>query len=625
MSSRSKDSHSQFIPLNKLRKSPRNVRQTPHSKAHIEALADSIHAHGQIQNLVVETEVGEDGKKTGSFLVTAGEGRRLAQLVRVKRKHIKANEPIRCVIDDSHNPWAVSLAENELHEKLCAADQLIAFKQLVDSGQSVEEVAAHFGVTPLVVQRRLKLANLAPDFIALYRKQGIDLAQLMALAICDDHEKQRQVWASLPKYDRHPESLRRALTENEISVREPIVKFVGLKAYEKAGGFVRHDLFAEKQDGGYVTDPELLRNSQRRSLSAAAAKLRQEGHAWVEVVPQLDYATLSTFGRVHSILRDASAKEQAKLDALNQELVEVQQQATAAEGENDEDRFSELSEKADEISAQIDAINEKRRVPNPEQQALSGAIVSIGRSGDLDVKHGLLKPEDAKRFAREDKGAIKSDSPSEPRVHSAALMRRLTAHKTIALQATLAQRPAVALIALTHRLILRTFFTSSGGASDVVQIETEKTALGEYASDIRGCKAQVVLAERGESLRLSLPTDPAMLFAWLLERPKAEVLELCAYCVAMTVNGVSDDENDHSLDALALAAGLDMRDWFAPNAENYLGSVPKARILEVVREAVSPEAAATLAQLKKAALIQEAQKRLSGTGWLPSPLRGQVA
>ena len=31
-----------FVPLNKLKKSPRNARKTPHSEAHIEALAVSI-------------------------------------------------------------------------------------------------------------------------------------------------------------------------------------------------------------------------------------------------------------------------------------------------------------------------------------------------------------------------------------------------------------------------------------------------------------------------------------------------------------------------------------------------------------------------------------------------------
>jgi len=74
-----------FVPLTKLKKSPRNVRKVPHGKEAIEALAASIAAKGMLQNLVVEPET-DEGKPTGHYLVTIGEGRRLAQLLRVKRK-----------------------------------------------------------------------------------------------------------------------------------------------------------------------------------------------------------------------------------------------------------------------------------------------------------------------------------------------------------------------------------------------------------------------------------------------------------------------------------------------------------------------------------------------------------
>src|SRR3546814_11576679 len=67
-----------FVPLAKLKKSPRNARKVPHGEAAIEALAASIQHKGLIQNLVVEPEVKEDGTPTGYYLVTAGEGRRLA-------------------------------------------------------------------------------------------------------------------------------------------------------------------------------------------------------------------------------------------------------------------------------------------------------------------------------------------------------------------------------------------------------------------------------------------------------------------------------------------------------------------------------------------------------------------
>ncbi|NKM09447.1 ParB N-terminal domain-containing protein, partial [Rhizobium leguminosarum] len=88
-----------FIPLDKLRKSPRNARKTPHSEAHIEALAASIAAKGMLQNLVVEPERDEAGEPTGFYLVTVGEGRRLAHLLRVKRKQIRKTERVRCVLD----------------------------------------------------------------------------------------------------------------------------------------------------------------------------------------------------------------------------------------------------------------------------------------------------------------------------------------------------------------------------------------------------------------------------------------------------------------------------------------------------------------------------------------------
>jgi len=86
------------VPLNKLKKSPRNARRTPHAEADIEALAASIAAKGVLQAPVVEPETDADGAPTGCYLVTIGEGRRLALLLRAKRKEIKKTAPVRCVV-----------------------------------------------------------------------------------------------------------------------------------------------------------------------------------------------------------------------------------------------------------------------------------------------------------------------------------------------------------------------------------------------------------------------------------------------------------------------------------------------------------------------------------------------
>jgi hypothetical protein len=145
-----------FISLNKLKKSPKNAR-----KASIEAYAASIAAKGILQNLVVEPELDADGAATGFYFVTIGEGRRLAQLLRVKRKQIKKTEPIRCVIDTANDPHEISLDENVTRENMHPSDQFEAFKKLAEErGFGADEIAARFGVTPHVVRQRLRLIPL---------------------------------------------------------------------------------------------------------------------------------------------------------------------------------------------------------------------------------------------------------------------------------------------------------------------------------------------------------------------------------------------------------------------------------------------------------------------------------
>jgi ParB family transcriptional regulator, chromosome partitioning protein len=128
-----------FVPLAKLKKSPKNVRKMPHTKADITALAASIAAVGMLQYPVVEPEIGSGGKPTGNYLVNAGEGRRLAQLLRVKRKDIKADEPIPCTLDTEHSATEISLAENAVPTDMHLADQYEAFAKLRSHGELVKK------------------------------------------------------------------------------------------------------------------------------------------------------------------------------------------------------------------------------------------------------------------------------------------------------------------------------------------------------------------------------------------------------------------------------------------------------------------------------------------------------
>lgn len=58
-----------------------------------------------------------------------------------------------------------------------------------------------------------------------------------------------------------------------------------------------------------------------------------------------------------------------------------------------------------------------------------------------------------------------------------------------------------------------------------------------------------------------------------------------------------------------------------PTAVNYLGQVTKTVIVEAVREGVSEQAASQLADLKKSAMAEAAERLLADKGWLPVVLR----
>ncbi len=139
-----------------------------------------------------------DGAATGFYFVTIGEGWRLAQLLRVKRKEIKKTEPIRCVIDTANDPHEISLDENVTRENMHPADQFEAFKKLAEErGFGAEEIAARFGVTPHVVRQRLRLGAVSPKLMQIYRDGDLGLDQLMAFAITEDHARQEAAFERL--------------------------------------------------------------------------------------------------------------------------------------------------------------------------------------------------------------------------------------------------------------------------------------------------------------------------------------------------------------------------------------------------------------------------------------------
>jgi ParB family chromosome partitioning protein len=67
-----------------------------------------------------------------------------------------------------------------------------------------------------------------------------------------------------------------------------------------------------------------------------------------------------------------------------------------------------------------------------------------------------------------------------------------------------------------------------------------------------------------------------------------------------------------------------MTTYWKPTRASYLNHVPKQRIIDVVTRAVSAEAAAPLAGMKKADAAAAAELRLADSGWLPEVLTNRA-
>lgn len=606
------------LPFGLLYLSPFNVRKEIDDPELPELIA-SIKAHGVLDNLVVHPEhpTGKKSRKArhARYGVVSG-GRRWRALTVLREQGLIDDESlVACKICSYEDAIEISLAAN-MFRIMHPADQFVAFKELIDAGRSVEEVAARFGTTPLVIQRRLRLANLHPMFLPLYRAGRMTLDHLMALAVTDDHTRQQQAWEACDGARSSPEDLRHALTESETSSQSPIAKFVGVEAYLAAGGPTRSDLFSDEGEV-HLLDRLLLEKLAKEKLDARAEQLRAEGAAWVDIVPTEQYWRRGDYTRVAMSQRPATEAEEVQEAALSTEIEALEQQL---EDEPDND---ELHERCEARQSELDSLQEARMVPDPEQSKAAGTLLSIDPDGSLHVEQNYLRKEDAKRYAAAERRATREHKTNGGSRLPAALVGNLTAHRTAALQVELARQPQLALAALLHRLIGERFYGHYHLRSPV-QVSCTDPSL-RIADDIETSRAFRERAELLESVQTQLPEDPETLWEWVCMRSPSEQLAMLAVCIAPTLNGTTTQiESDSPIDFLASAAKLDMKQWWSVTSA-YLKRIQKRQILEAVREGVSAEAAAPLEPLKKEALVESAQRQLAETGWLPLPLREREA
>jgi ParB family chromosome partitioning protein len=599
-----------FVPVSKLAVHEDNVRRTD-KRADIEALAASIAAHGLLQNLSVVRS--DDGR----YAVVAGSRRLAALRLLIKHGRLARDFAAPCTIVEPTLSAEASLAENVQRVAMNAMDEMEAFARLVDDGMSVDAIAERFGASVRHVEQRLALGRLSPKIRAAYRKGDLTLDVARAFCLTDDHGAQERLFKQVPKPITHAPSIRNALSGGRAPATDRLARFVGLEAYEAAGGRIVRDLFEDEV--AFLEDGELLQRLAAERIEDMRETLGAEGWAWVEA--QLHHGQIEGCAservrpRTRLLTQDESeaiAGLEAEIEALDNEL------------ESDSDNEA-LWTARDAAEARLDALRESHQIWDKAEMAHAGAVVTIDRNGEPIITRGLIKRGDLKAVrklrsvetdaAPDDADASFEAAPRSPSLPK-SLVEELTAARTRALRAELSGRPHIAL-ALTVLVLIR----RSAARADVPGLVVAISPVG-FDDDDRFEQA------RTEASTAYADADLTRLASEPVEKLIALLAVFIAEAVDVTHDGGSPsaDRTQATSDELAAVLDLDMSRYWEASGE-FWEKAPKAFTLDALctapamakltEQARKPKIAA-FAKMKRADLARVAVRQLKD--WLPDVL-----
>ncbi len=510
------------------------------------------------------------------------------------------------------------------------------------------------------MKQRLRLASVSPALLDVYAEDGMSLEQLMAFTVTAEHARQEQVWQAISgSWQKEPYQIRRMLTEKTVRASDRRATFVGLDVYEAAGGVVLRDLF-ESDDGGWLEDVALLDSLLADKLKAEAETIATEGWKWIEVAIDFPYGHTRGLRELDGVPADLTAEEQVTIVALSAEYARLE-----AEHDSVDELPDEVDQRLGEIETALAAFDDRPVIYQPADIARAGAFVGIDAEGTLLVDRGYVRPEDevpVAELGQESDGGpaaavMDGAEPSAPVTQRAVitiggqvaepedddavkplpdrLLTELTAERTLALRDKLATTPAVAFQAVLHKFCLDAFsrYSSYGTA---MEVSVRCTSFPVQAQGLKDTSAARAIDARHKVWEGRLPKDKADLWDWLTGLTGDEQASLFAHCASFGVNALYEkgdrygggttphmvEQRIADADRIARAVDLDMVEaGWRPTVENYLGRVPKRRILEAVREGAGERSAQLIDHLKKGDMAKEAERLLAKTGWLPESLR----
>lgn len=335
-------------------------------------------------------------------------------------------------------------------------------------------------------------------------------------------------------------------------------RFVGLDAYEAAGGMVLRDLF-EDDGGGWLQDVVLLDRLATEKLATEAEKIAAEGWEWIEMAVDFQYGHAQHFRRLDGVEVELTPDEQTMFDAFTAEQAKL------------EIEYEGADELPDEVEAPLGELEEalvafESRPVRYEQAdiARAGVFVSIDADGRLATDRGYVRSEDEPVPAGSEDPAegeidgsvgtapgapaqrtvitIAGDQPEDDgdddtiKPLPERLMGELTAHRTLAMRDAVARNPQIALTALLHKLCLDNFQHSAPGAC--LEASVRHVFFPVQAADLKDSPSAKAVAEPHEGWRAELPKDDDALWNWLAVLDDTRRAALLAHCVSFGVNAL---------------------------------------------------------------------------------------
>nr|WP_279079115.1 ParB/RepB/Spo0J family partition protein [Hafnia alvei] len=608
-----------MITVSSLVHSTLNVRKQAPDAAKLAELAESIKAVGVLQNLVAFEQ--PDG-----LLAVAAGGRRLAALQQLLAAGDIDNGylvPVKVVSEDM--AVTLSLTENSHREDMHPADQIRAFMTLSESGKTPAQIGSVLGYTTRHVQKCLRLAGMAPALLEALAANEINLDQLQALSANEDHQRQLNVWQNAINgsfYAQKPENLRHEVLCDEISAENNIqLNFVGREAYEQAGGDFRYDLFT---DEGFITAPTLLERLMREKLHAAAKEIADvEGWKWSE-------------GRLSKVRNYGEDAQQYRLEPQPKAELTGVEQTQIAEWETELEALEDTDENFDrvmQLNENIELLTEQA-----ENRAwlyvdrIRGGVVASLTDGVLYIQRGVMLRVEVEKVQQVADQTALSPLDAKPKndderqrdpveAISLPLLTKMSSERTLAVQAALMQQPEKSVAMLAWTLCLNVFGSGAYNKTAQISLTCQHYSLTNDAPSGKEGAAFQALMQEGQRLESCLPEGWARDFTTFFTLNATDLAALLSFCTACSLDGVQTREMGHTsrspLDALEVALGFHMRDWWQPTKANFFYHIKKPQIIDTLNEAGQTGAARDADKMKKGDAAELAENKMANTRWVP--------